>query len=157
MLQDWCPHPIPWRPFARKKDQKWKWQRFRFFWSVHHQVTGENNVQIQDFIRRSGKAEILVGDISEMEQSALLNLFEGKSVVRPASTLAICGWVCHDATRRNPKRSKNCIKDIGGGTGETFHGFIRYLKECQPRFFYGEMAWGTLGTRRQAKNDYRRR
>lgn len=108
-------------------------------------------------LRRSGKAEILVGDISEMEQSALLNLVDGKSVVRPSSTLAICGWVCHDATRRNPKRSKTCIEDIGGGTGETFHGFIRYLKECQPHFFYVEMASGTLGTRRQTKNDYRRR
>ena len=60
-------------------------------------------------------------------------MLKAQQIWWPSNTLAICGWVCHDASCRNPKRSKTCIDDIGGGTGQTFHGFVQYLQKCQPK------------------------
>lgn len=42
-------------------------------------------------------------------------------------------------SRRNPKRSRTCISEVSGSTGETFLGFVNYLRSAQPNYFYGEM------------------
>ena len=42
-------------------------------------------------------------------------------------------------SRRNPRRSRSCIVDQEGGTGESFKAFIDYLTSSQPVCFFGEM------------------
>ncbi|CAE7504001.1 unnamed protein product [Symbiodinium sp. CCMP2592] len=47
-------------------------------------------------------------------------------------------------SRRNPKRSKTCVADRTGATGETFAQFHEYLRVARPVHFYGEMVVGLM-------------
>lgn len=47
-------------------------------------------------------------------------------------------------SRRNPRRSRDCVSSVTGLTGQTFFAFCQYLRTVQPDYFYGEMVSGLI-------------
>ena len=65
--------------------------------TVKHVLSCDNDSAVQSWIKKSGKAKVLVADAESLSQTAILDLHTSSSVMRPQAKIAICGWSCCDA------------------------------------------------------------
>ena len=67
--------------------------------TVKHVLSCDNDVAVQSWIKKSGKAKVLVADAESLSQAAIFDLNTNSSVMRPPAKIAICGWSCCTACK----------------------------------------------------------
>lgn len=67
--------------------------------TVSHVLSCDSDHSMQDWIKTTGRPKVLVSDICECNEIAVLDVLSGTSVMRPHAKIAICGWSCVDAYR----------------------------------------------------------
>lgn len=112
--------------------------------SVAHRFSCENDPKLQEWILKTQSPDVLISEMSEIENTVVPNIKTALCCPRPPATSVYCGWVCHDASRRNPRRSLDCVSAGKGLTASTFKSFLAFLQSSQPRVFYGEMVAGNM-------------
>ena len=65
--------------------------------SVLHELSCDYDPAVQKWIQRSGNPRILVSDIAELAQTAVMNINTKSCCMRANSKIALCGWSCVDA------------------------------------------------------------
>ena len=128
------------------------------FWgdlSLVHELACDNDPRVQGWIRATQWPKIMSRDLQEVLDVAVWDTIKCEFMPVPASPFTICSWVCHDVSRRNPKRKFQCIEQEEGLTGSSFALFVQYLRIHKPRIFMSEMVAGLMdpGSSNDKKND----
>lgn len=76
---------------------------------IKHLFSCDNDPQIQSWILRAHKPDILIGDIRDSDSKAVLNIKTNQEAFRACADCVFCGWVCVDSILASNIMSLNYI------------------------------------------------